>query len=155
MSIKFLRHALQRVSQELDYRKSPRDLWITLYSGEAWWDSDGPIVWKTKKYYAKSRTTGISYIQQKGKGTWTGHILCRNCLLKQVIEGDRGKDVMKRRGWRRKQLMDDCKENTGYWIFEGKAPDRRHYGLIVRQTTEWAFLLGQPQSWNATKRQIA
>ena len=29
---------------------------------------------------------------RKGKANWIGHILRRNCLLKQVIEGDKGRD---------------------------------------------------------------
>ena len=44
------------------------------------------------------------------KADWTGHILRRNCLLKQVIEGKIGG----RRGIRRKQLLDDIKEKRGY-----------------------------------------
>ena len=28
----------------------------------------------------------ILYTVNRRKGNWTGHILCRNCLLKQVIE---------------------------------------------------------------------
>jgi hypothetical protein len=42
--------------------------------------------------------------------------LHRNCLLKQVIEGEtQGRtEVMGRRGRRSKQLLDDVKEKTGY-----------------------------------------
>jgi hypothetical protein len=36
-----------------------------------------------KKYYLESRSRGIS----KRKANWIGHILCKNCLLRQVIEG--------------------------------------------------------------------
>jgi hypothetical protein len=66
-----------------------------------------------KKYYIRSRTKGISYIQLK-KANWTGHILCRNCLLKHVMEGmiDIRIDIMRRRRrrGRSKQLQDDLKE---------------------------------------------
>jgi len=42
---------------------------------------------------------------------WIGHILCRNCLLRHVIEGNEGrKEMMGRRGRRCKQLLDDIKE---------------------------------------------
>ena len=30
----------------------------------------------------------ILYAIRKRKADWIGHILCRNCLLKQVIEGE-------------------------------------------------------------------
>jgi hypothetical protein len=46
---------------------------------------------------------------RKRKANWIGHILRRNCLLKQVIEGKvKGEiEVTKRRGRRRKKLLDD------------------------------------------------
>jgi hypothetical protein len=42
--------------------------------------------------------------------------LCRNCLLKNVIEGKiEGRiEMTGRRGRRRKQLLDDLKEKRGY-----------------------------------------
>ena len=43
-----------------------------------------------------------------------GHILRRNCLLKQVIEGKiKGEMDVTRRGRRRKKLLDDLKDRTG------------------------------------------
>jgi len=46
------------------------------------------------------------------KANWIGHILRRNCLLKDVIEGKiQGRlEVTGRRGRRRKQILDDVKE---------------------------------------------
>jgi hypothetical protein len=46
------------------------------------------------------------------KANWIGHILRRNCLLKEVIEGKiKGRiEVTRRRGRRRKQLLDDFKK---------------------------------------------
>jgi hypothetical protein len=48
----------------------------------------------------------------KRKANWIGHILRRNCLLKQVIEGKlKGEmEVTRRRGRRRKKILDDLKE---------------------------------------------
>ena len=45
---------------------------------------------------------------RKRKANWIGHILRRNCLLKQVIEGKiKGEmEVTRRRGRRRKKLLD-------------------------------------------------
>jgi len=45
---------------------------------------------------------------RKWKANWIGHILCGNCLLKQVIEGKiKGEmEVARRRGRRRKKLLD-------------------------------------------------
>ena len=47
----------------------------------------------------------------------TGHILHRNCLLKQVIERKIGRklEVRERGRSRRKQLLNDLKERRGYW----------------------------------------
>jgi hypothetical protein len=53
---------------------------------------------------------------RKRKANWIGHILRRNCLLKQVIEGKIGEgiEVTRRRGRRRKKLLDDLKDRRGY-----------------------------------------
>jgi hypothetical protein len=46
---------------------------------------------------------------RKRKANWIGHILRRNCLVKEVIEGKikRRIEVTRRRGRRRKKLLDD------------------------------------------------
>ena len=51
---------------------------------------------------------------KRRKGKWSGHILCTNCLLKHVIEGNvEGTiEVRGRRGSRHKQLLDVLKEET-------------------------------------------
>jgi hypothetical protein len=48
----------------------------------------------------------------KWKANWIGHILCINCLLKQVIEGKikGGIEVTGRRGRRHRKLLDDLIE---------------------------------------------
>ena len=53
---------------------------------------------------------------RKRKVNWIGHILRRNCLLQQVIEGKikRLLEVTRRRGRRRKKLLDDLKDRRGY-----------------------------------------
>ena len=63
---------------------------------------------------------------RKRKAIWVGHILRRNCLLKQVIEG-KIKDEMevtRRRGRRRKKLLDDLKDRRGYCHLKEEALDR-------------------------------
>jgi hypothetical protein len=49
-------------------------------------------------------------------------MLCRKCLLKQVTEGKI--ELKGGLGRRRKQLLDDLKETTGYWTLEVGALDR-------------------------------
>ena len=53
---------------------------------------------------------------RKRKANWIGHILRRNCLLRQVIEGKiKGQiEVTRRRGRRCKKLLDDLKDRRGY-----------------------------------------
>jgi hypothetical protein len=62
----------------------------------------------------------------KPKAIWFGHILRRNCLLQQVIEGKikGGIDVTGRRERRCRKLLDDLKERKGYSYLKGKALDR-------------------------------
>ena len=78
---------------------------------------------------------------RKRKANWIGHILRRNCLLQQVIEGKiKGQiEVIRRRGRRRKKLLDDLKDRRGYCQLKEKALDRtmwrnrfgRGYGPVV------------------------
>jgi hypothetical protein len=81
---------------------------------------------------------------RKWKANWTGHILCRNCLLEQVI-GRKIKGVMevtRKLGRRRKKLLDDLKNRRGYCHLKEEALDRtvwrnrfgRGYGPVVSQT---------------------
>ena len=83
---------------------------------------------------------------RKRKANWIGHILRRNCLLKQVIEGKiKGEmEVTRRRGRRRKKLLDDLKDRGGYCNLKEEALDRTMwrnrfrggFGPVVRQITE-------------------
>jgi hypothetical protein len=83
----------------------------------------------------------------KRKANWIGHILRRNCLLKQVVEGKiKGEmEVIRRRGRRRKKLLDDVKERRGYPHLKEEALDRalwrNRFGggfePVVIQNTEW------------------
>jgi hypothetical protein len=79
---------------------------------------------------------------RKGKANWIGHISRRNYLLKQVIEvmikGEL--EVVRRRGRRRKKLLDDLKDGRGYSHLKEEALDRtlwrnhvgRGFGPVVR-----------------------
>jgi hypothetical protein len=77
---------------------------------------------------------------------WIGHILRRNCRLKQVIEGKiKGEiEVTRRRGRRRKKLLDDLKDRRGYYHLKEEALDRtkwrnrfgRRVVPVVRQIAE-------------------
>jgi hypothetical protein len=88
----------------------------------------------------------ILYTIKRRKANWFGHILCRNCLLKHVIEGKlEGRiEMTGRRGRRRKQLLDGRKEKRRYWKLKKEVLYRtlwrnrfgRGYGPVVRQTTE-------------------
>jgi hypothetical protein len=62
----------------------------------------------------------------KRNANWTGHILPRNCLLKQVIEGKiKGQmEVTRRQGRRHKKLLDDLKDRRGYCELKEEALDR-------------------------------
>jgi len=82
----------------------------------------------------------------KRKANWIGHILRRNCLLKQVIERNikGGIEVTGRRRRRRRKLLDDLKERRGYSHLKEEALDhtiwRACFGRgcrpVVRQTTK-------------------
>ena len=83
---------------------------------------------------------------RKRKANWIGHNLRRNCHLKQVIGGKIKGDmeVARRRGRRRKKLLDDVKDRRGYSNLKEEALEGtmwRHrfgggFGPVVRQNTE-------------------
>ena len=62
---------------------------------------------------------------KRWKANWIGHVLCVNCLPKQIVEGKiEGRiEVRGRRGRRCKKLLYDLKENTGYWKLNEEALD--------------------------------
>ena len=70
----------------------------------------------------------------------------RICLLQRVIEGkiQRGIEVTRRGGRRRKKLQDDLKERRGYSHLKEEVLDRtiwrarfgRGFGPVIRQTTK-------------------
>ena len=83
---------------------------------------------------------------RKRKANWIGHILRRNCLLKQVIKGNiKGEmEVTRRRGRRRKKLLDDLKDRRGFSHLMEEALNRttwrNRFGggfePVVRRNTE-------------------
>ena len=83
---------------------------------------------------------------RKWKANWIGHKLRRNCLLKQAIERKiKGEiEVTRRRGRRRKKLLDDFRERRGYCHLKEEALNRPMWGNrfggdigpVIRQTAE-------------------
>ena len=63
---------------------------------------------------------------RKRKANWIGHILRRNCLLQQVIEGKiQGEiEVTGRQGRRRRKLLDYLTGRRGYCHLKKEALDR-------------------------------
>jgi hypothetical protein len=71
----------------------------------------------------------------KRKANWIGHILRRNCLLQQVVEGKikGGIEVTGRRGRKRRKLLDDLKERREYSRLTDEALDR----TVLRASFLW------------------
>jgi len=98
----------------------------------------------TKSWRGDYRTNNT-----RRKANWIGHMLCRNCCLKRVIEGkiERRLEVLGRRGRRRKWLLDDLMEKRECWKLKEEALDRclwttgfgRGHGPVIRPTTEWKW----------------
>ena len=63
---------------------------------------------------------------RKRKANWIDHILHRNCPLQQIIEGKiKGQiQVTRRRGRRRKKLLDNLKDRREYCQLKEEALDR-------------------------------
>jgi hypothetical protein len=86
----------------------------------------------------------ILHTIKRRKANWIGDISCRNCFVKHIIDGKKI-EVTGRQGRRRKKLLDDLKETSGYWRLKEDALDctvwrtffRRGYGPVIRQTMKW------------------
>ena len=97
-----------------------------------------------------SEQRNILHEIRKRKANWFGHILRRNCLLKQVIEGKikGAMEVTGRRGRRRKKLLDDLKDRRGYCQLK-VGSSRSHYVeesfwrmlWTCRQTEHWMMMM--------------
>ena len=57
------------------------------------------------------------------KSNWVGHILRRNCLLHDVIEGQMTEVIGV--GKRRTQLLTDLRNRRRYWELKEEAEDRK------------------------------
>jgi hypothetical protein len=123
-----------------------------LKSFEMWcWRRKEKISWT---YRARDKEVLLTVKKQrnilheisKRKANLVGHILRRNCLLRQVIEGNikGGRKVTGIRGRTCRKLLDELKERRGYSFLKEEALDRtmwrarfgRGFGPVVRQTAK-------------------
>ena len=122
-----------------------RNTWKVLKcgAGEGWRRSVGPDHVRNEELLLRvNEQRNILHEIRKRKTNRIGHILRRNCLLKQVIEGKIKGDIKVAR--RPKKLLDDLKDRRGYSHLKEEALDRtmwRHhfgggFGPVVRQNTE-------------------
>jgi len=82
----------------------------------------------------------------KRKANWIGHSMRRNCLLQRVTEGkiQGGIEVTGRQVRKRRKLLDDIKERSGYSHLKEEALDctmwrarfGRVFGPVLRQNTK-------------------
>ena len=108
----------------------------------SWWcyNNKGP------PFFIFTNLLNILHEIRKRKANWIGHILRRNCLLRQVIEGKIKEqiEVTTRRETMRKKLLDDLKDRRGYYQLKEEALDRtmwrnrfgRGFGPVVWQITD-------------------
>ena len=87
-----------------------------------------------------SEQRNILHEMRKRKANWIGHILRRNCLLKQVIDRKiKGEiEVTRRRGRRRRKLLDDLKDRRGYPHLTEEALDRTilYIGTVLEEALD-------------------
>jgi hypothetical protein len=78
-----------------------------------------------KKCYIVNEQRNILHEIRKRKANWIDHILSRNCLLKQGIEGKvKGQiEMTRRRGRRRTKLLDDRGDRREYSHLKKEALD--------------------------------
>ena len=76
----------------------------------------------------KCNLTGLSLLRINNilcrKANWIGHILRRNCLLRDAIEG-RQMTELKEVGKRRTQLLNDLGNRRRHWELKEEAENRK------------------------------
>ena len=77
------------------------------------------ILWKNEGLHRVEEEKNIVHTILRRKANWIGHILRRNCLLKDVTEGKIAGTRI--RGRRHKQLLDDLREKRKYWNLKEEA----------------------------------
>jgi hypothetical protein len=98
------------------------------------------------KCYGDNEDRNMPHTIKRRQADRIVHILHRNCLRKRVVVGKMEEriEMTGRRGRRRKKLLDNLKETTGYWKLKKDALDcplwrsrfGRRYGPVVTHTTE-------------------
>jgi hypothetical protein len=85
--------------------------------------------------YQVKEERNILFTENRSKAEWFGHILCRNCLVRHIIEGMiEGRIVVAGRwGRKRKNLLNDLKENTGYWKLKEEELDHNLWRACLRR----------------------
>jgi hypothetical protein len=118
-----------------------------LDSFEMWcWRRMEKLSWTDHVRNEVKEQRNILHEISKRKANWIGHILRRNCMLRQIIEGKikGGIEVTGRRGRKRRKLLDYHKERRGYSHLKEEALDRtlwragfgRGFGTDVRQSNK-------------------
>ena len=89
-------------------------------------------------YLRVNEQRNILHEIRKRKANWIGHILRRNCLLKQVIEGEiKGEmEMTRRRERRRRKLLDDLKDGRGYSQLKEEALDPLCAGIVLEEALD-------------------
>jgi hypothetical protein len=110
--------------------------------------------WRSVKRVKKERNILQTINRRKYKYNCILSVLLRISLLKRFVEGhvEIRMEVAGKWGWKRKQLMDDDREEIGYWKLRAEALDHtawitclwRGYGPVVWQyTIDMDRLLGR------------
>jgi hypothetical protein len=90
----------------------------------------GKITWtyrvrSEEVLYRVREERNILHTIKRRKANGIGHILCRNCLVKDYHDGKiEGMVKMAGRRRRRRQLLDCLNEKRGYWKLKDEALDR-------------------------------
>jgi hypothetical protein len=89
-----------------------------------------------------TKDKNILHTRRRRESNWIGHVLLWKCLSKHVIQGkiEEGIGMKRRRGRRRRHLLDDLKKTRYYWKLRAEIPDRtlwkshfeRGCGRVVR-----------------------
>jgi hypothetical protein len=88
------------------------------------WRKQSDCVKNEVALHRVKKERNILHTIKQRKATWIGHILCRNCILKHVIEGkiEKEREGRRRRGrnvssyWMTLQKREDRESTRSHWL---------------------------------------
>ena len=131
LKVKNIFKAIYSVEVDLGKKRN----YLQAFKMRSW--SRMPKIWITNEVVLRRLQENRSLISNalKRKANWIGHILRRNGLLHDILEGKMEGGNASRLGRRRIQILDDLKNGKRYWELKEEVENREGWRTRFRVHT--------------------